>query len=257
MVPQSKQLQHELRALVRSGAFEEGEARVVALVFLLPKKDGTFRLIHNLRQTNRSVKPPHFSLHGARDAGQVTRNSSWLAVLDLKHGYQQVAMEPSARKYLGARLGDKTLVSTVLPFGLNLSPYVFTRLTGWLAREIWRRFHLEVAVYIDDFLLGAASRVELEDGLRKVKAFFEELGVVVSTKKEVCPARKVEFIGFTWDAARKVVGVPKARRAEYRRAVHNLLRHAQSRATWRRLVGKLIFLREAVGPAMRHVRSLI
>lgn len=254
---QDEEKTKELRALLQSGAFERGEAHVVAPTFLIPKKDGTKRLIHDLRITNKYIAPPRFTLHGARDAGDVTRNSSWLAVLDLKHGYQQVAMEPQARKYLGARLGGETLVSTVLPFGLNLSPYVFTRLTGWLAREIRSRFHLEVAVYIDDFLLGAASKVELEDGIRKVKAFFEELGVVVSSKKEVCPARKVEFIGFTWDAARKVVGVPRARRAEYRRAVHNLLRHAQSKATWRRLVGKLVFLREAVGPTMRHVRSLI
>lgn len=230
---------------------------MVAPTFLIPKKDGTNRLIHDLRVTNRHIAPPHFTLHGARDAGEVTRKSSWLAVLDLKHGYQQVAVEPAARRYLGAQLGDDTIVSTVLPFGLNLSPYVFTRLTGWLAREIRKRFHLETAVYIDDFLLGAETREELDEGLRKVKTLFEDLGVVISTKKEIRPAQEVEFIGFVWDAARKRVKVPEQRRREYQRAVKNLLRHPQSRATWRRVIGKLVFLKEAVGPTMRHVRSLL
>lgn len=247
----------ELRSLVKDGAFEEGEARVISPTFLIPKKDGTRRLIHDLRGVNKHLTPPHFTLHGARDAGEVVRNSEWLAVLDLRHGYQQVAMDPHAREFLGAQLGDKTIVSTVLPFGLNLSPYVFTRLTGWLGREIRRRFGLQVAVYIDDFLLGAASRLELEEGIQKVKEFFEILGVVISTKKEVLPARTVEFIGFDWDAEHKAVRVPEKRRREYRRAVKNLLRHAQTRATWRRVIGKLGFLKEAVGPTMRHVRSLL
>lgn len=254
---QTAEMKKELQALVTSGAFTRGEAVVVAPTFLIPKKDGSMRLIHDLRETNSHIAPPHFTLHGARDAGEVTRNSSWLAVLDLKHGYQQVAMDPQARRYLGARMGDEVLVSTVLPFGLNLSPYVFTRLTNWLARQIRERFKLEVAVYIDDFLLGARTKEGLEEGLRGVKSLFEELGVVVSTEKEVAPATKVEFIGFTWDASRKVVGVPAERRREYRRAVKNLLRHPQTRNTWRRVIGKLGFLREAIGPTMRHIRSLL
>lgn len=247
----------ELDKQVKSGAFIRGKAVVVAPTFLIPKKDGSMRLIHDLRETNRHIAPPRFTLRGARDAASVTRNSSWLAVLDLKHGYQQVAVEPAARRYLGAKRGEETLVATVLPFGLNLSPYVFTRLTNWLARQVRERFGLEAAVYIDDFLLGASSREELEEGLVRVKAFFRELGVVVSEEKEVRPATRVEYIGFVWDAAAKTVGVPDERRREYRRAVRNLLRHAQSRATWRRVIGKLGFLREAVGPTMRHIRSLL
>lgn len=254
---QSEELKRELRGLLRDGAFARGEAAIIAPTFLIPKKDGTMRLIHDLRETNKHILPPRFTLHGARDAAAVTRNSSWLAVLDLKHGYQQVAMEPSARKFLGARLGEDTVVSTVLPFGLNLSPYVFTRLTGWLARQVRERFGLETAVYIDDFLFGASSEEALAEGIAKVKEFFSELGVVISTKKEVRPANKVEFIGFTWDARSKTVGVPRERRREYRRAVKNLLRHPQTRATWRRVIGKLGFLREAVGPTMRHIRSLL
>ena len=257
MGEQDRETQGELKALLRSGAFERGEAAVISPTFLIPKKDGSQRLIHDLRAVNKHLDPPHFTLRGARDAGEVTRNAEWLAVLDLCHGYQQVAMAPAARKFLGAWMGGEMLVSTVLPFGLSLSPYVFTRITNWLAREIRRRFGLQTAVYIDDFLLGAESKERLEQGIEEVKGFFETLGVVVSAKKEIRPVRVVEFIGFEWDACGKTVGVPKERRREYRRAVKNLLRGRQSRDTWRRVIGKLGFLREAVGQTMRHVRSLL
>ena len=66
-----------------------------------------------------------------------------------------------------------------LPFELNLSPYMFTRLTTWLARQIREQFGLEMSVYIDNLLLGAQSCEELEDGLDKIKAFFQELCVVI------------------------------------------------------------------------------
>ena len=53
-----------------------------------------------------------------------------------------------------------------------------------------------MSVYIDNLLLGARSREELEDGLNKIKAFFQELDVIISAEKEVRPARSVEYIGF-------------------------------------------------------------
>ena len=215
------------------------------------------RLIHDLRNINTALTPPKFTLRGAGDAAAVTRDSQWLVVLDLKRGYQQVAVDVKARNYLGASWGDKTVVSTVLPFGLSLSPYIFTRITEWLARQVRKRFGLQVAVYVDDFLLGAQSEEELLTGLRKVKNFFEKLGVIISEKTSQIPAREVEFLGFLWNAERKEISVTKERCREYRRRVSNLLRHPQSPQTWRKLVGKLLFLRDAVGGTVRHVRSII
>ena len=81
-------MKRELEALVRDGAFIRGEAKETSPTFLIPKRDGTKRLIHDLREVNKSIVPPKFTLHGARDAGEVVRNSEWLAALDLRHGYQ-------------------------------------------------------------------------------------------------------------------------------------------------------------------------
>lgn len=254
---QDKEVRDEMERLVAAGAFVPLEGAITSPVFLIPKKDGGQRLIHDLRGINRCLVPPKFSLRGAKEAGDVVRNSRWLAAIDLRHGYQQVAVSRDARRFLGARWGDQTVASTVLPFGLNISPYVFTRITNWLARLVRAKTGLRVAVYIDDFLLGAQTEGELKEGLERAKDLFKRLGVVVSEDKEVGPATRVPFLGFEWDAARKTVSVPQSRRAEYRRAVRNLLRHPQSRAVWRRVIGKLLFLAEAVGPAMRHTRSLM
>ena len=256
-VKQTEEMKQEMKGLIDSGAFSYQKTKFVSPTFIIPKKDGGKRMIHDLRGINSALKPPKFTLQGARDAASVVLDSNWLLALDLKHGYQQVAMDLKARHYLGAVFGTRTVVSNVLPFGLNISPYIFTRITSWLAREIRKRFRLNVAVYVDDFMIGAPTKEQLEEGLRKIKELFNTLGVRLSEKTSQEPAQKVEFLGFTWDAQLKEVSVTPEKRKQYRREVRNLLRHAQSKQCWQKLVGKLIFLKEAVGPSLRHTRSLM
>ena len=148
-------------------------------------------------------------------------------------------------------------MSAVLPFGLSLSPYIFTRLTNWLAGLIREKTGLSVAVYIDDFLVGGPTKEAMEKGLMEIRRLFEELGVVLSTKKPIVIAREVEFLGFLWSSEKKTVGLTEERRREYRRVIKNLLRTPHPVKRWRTAIGKLIFLKEAVGPAIRHVRSII
>lgn len=255
----TREAREELEQMVRDGAFAPIDAQdaVVAPIFVVPKSDGGRRLIHDLRHVNRFLDAPHFTLHGARDAAQVVRNSSWLCALDLRRGYQQVLMEPEARRYLATRVGGRTYGATVLPFGLSLSPYVFTRLTNFLAKLIRRETGLMVSVYIDDFLVGGRTRQEVEQGLRRIRELFDELGVRLSAKRPLEPAQETEFIGLLWSAREKTIGVTQARRREYMRAIKNLLRTPQPVARWRTLIGRLLFLRDAVGLALRHARSLL
>lgn len=253
----TREVEGEMDKLVEAGAFVHQRCEVVSPTFTIPKRDGSLRLIHDLRQINRALDAPKFTLRGAKEAADVVRNSEFLVALDLKRGYQQVAVAAEARKFLGAAYRGGVVASTVLPFGLAISPYVFTRFTNWLGREIRKRFGLFTAVYIDDFLLGARTKEELESGLARVKDFFKRLGVVLSEKTEHTPRRQVEYLGFVWDAAKKEVGITAQRRREYLRRVKNLLRCPQSRRTWQQLVGKLLFLREAVGPTLRRTRSLM
>ena len=171
-----------MECLVQAGTFIPYDDPFISPTFIIPKKSGGMGLIHDLRGINSSITPPRFTLKGAAEAADVTRKSEWLVALDLAQGYQQVAVAREARKYLGAMWGDRPVATTVLPFRLNLSPYIFTRITSFLARLVRKKLGLNVACYIDDFLLGANTREELEAGLAGVKSLFKRLGVVLSSK---------------------------------------------------------------------------
>ncbi len=256
---ENKELELKVKHLIQDRAFtrQDAEDIIVSPVFLIPKRTGGMRLIHDLRGINAHLEAPHFSIHGCKDAAIVVRNNEWLCALDLKRGYQQVPMAKEARRYLGARVGDETVVSAVLPFGLSLSPYIFTHFTNWVAGMIRRKTNLDVAVYIDDFLIGAPTKEALERGLEIIKKLFGELGVILSTKKPIKMAEEVEFLGFLWSGKNKTIGLTEERRREYPRVVKNLPRTEHPIKRWRTAIGKLIFLREAIGPTLRHVRSII
>ena len=201
------------------------EGALPSPVFVIPKR--TEVPLHDLRQVNACLRPPTFTLRGAAEAAEWAQ-SSWLVALDSP---------------------------TVLPFGLSLSPYVFTRLTGFLARLVRRRVGLEVAVYVDDFLLGGASKEKVARGLEEVRDLFGRLGVVLSDKIPAVPAQQADFLGFRWDAVAKEVQVPEERRREYERS--RTSHSPQPRARWRATVGRLLFLREACPTTMRHLRPIL
>lgn len=96
-----------------------------------------------------------------------------------------------------------------------------------------------------------------EEGIGGWARANKELGVVLSEEKGSGVTQRAEYLGFVWDASTKTIGVSKERRKQYGREVKNLLRHAQTRKVWRKLIGRLLFLRQAVGPTLRHIRSLL
>ena len=253
-------LEEEMKQLVEDGAFiiaDNEEEVTLSPVFSIPKSSGGTRVIHDLRGINSRLVPPHFTLRGIRDAAEVVRHSKYLCALDLRRGYQQVLMDPASRKYLGTKVGTKTLVSSVLPFGLNISPYVFTRLTGWASRKAMELTGVSIATFIDDFMIGSQSREGLEDALKKILQLFSELGMVLSQKKEMTIEEEVDFLGFRWSAKTKTIRVTEEKRKKYKKEVKNLLRTPQPKARWRTVIGRLLFLKDAVAPALRRLRSCL
>ena len=71
---------------------EPGE--FISHILTVPKKDGTVRLILNLKKLNSFIKNSHFKMDTIRTIlGLVTPNC-WMASLDLKDAYYSVRIQP-------------------------------------------------------------------------------------------------------------------------------------------------------------------
>jgi hypothetical protein len=202
--PDGAWLRKEVQRLAASGAIEEVVKRpdVVAPIFLVPKAGPKrWRLVHDLRGLNRVLPQRAGKQEGLSTLLRLAGRGWWACSWDLEAGYHHLDVRASDRGLLGFQVGRRWFQWRVLPFGLSISPWVFTR----VMREVvaaWRRRGLRVWSYIDDFCLVASSREQLLQHRREIELDLERLGLVRAPQKGHWePTQQLTILGHTVDLA--------------------------------------------------------
>ena len=176
-----------------------GEVGFISPMFVVPKADGAWRPVIDLKALNRFVACPHFKMESIRTIRGLVSQGDWLLKLDLKDAYLSVPIHQSHRKYLRFRWQTELWQFQVLPFGLNSAPLSFTKLTKPIVSTL-RRLAIRSILYLDDMLLVASTPQEAKSHLRAALEIFVALEFIVNTKKSVFqPSQKLEFLGFLID----------------------------------------------------------
>ena len=100
---EEKLLELELEKLLGKQVLEETfhtEGEFISPVFLTPKPDGSFRMILNLKNLNKSVKYYHFKMDTLQAALRLMEPQGFMASIDLKDAYYSVPVANTSRKYL-------------------------------------------------------------------------------------------------------------------------------------------------------------
>ncbi len=88
----------------------------------------------------------------------------------------------------------------VLPFGLSLSPRVFTKVVEGALAPL-REVGVRILNYLDDWLILAQSREQLCDHRDLVLRHFSQLGLRVNWEKsKLSPAQRISFLGVELDS---------------------------------------------------------
>ena len=120
----------EIKKLLEKGVTNgatHGADEYISTIFTRPKKDGSHRLILNLKNLNQFVTYQHFKMEYLQSAVQLIQKDYWMAVLDLKDAYHSVPINPQHRKYLRFEFKDTLYEFTCLPNGLASAPRVFKK----------------------------------------------------------------------------------------------------------------------------------
>ena len=107
--------------------------------FLVPKKNGKQRLVINLRPLNQFLDCPTFTMDHAATIREVLAPQMWAASLDLADAYLHIPIAERYWKFLAIQVGTRRMLFTVLPFGLNAAPRVFSDVMKVLKK--WCRLH--------------------------------------------------------------------------------------------------------------------
>lgn len=163
--------------------------------FLVPKADGSARLVVDYRALNEVTVPDSFPMPYAGDLLQRIAPFRYKSRLDLRQFFHQIALTPSSWPLTAFSTFSGKYEYRVVPFGLQQAP---AACHGRLAQAL-EAFASEgwLVVYIDDVLIGADTHVDMLARLRAVLLRFRELGLTCSPNKCIFGAETIEFLGST------------------------------------------------------------
>ena len=103
------------------------EGDFISPVFTGPKKDGTLRMIPNLKQFNSFVTYKHFKMESLNDVLSIVKSNVLMASVDLKDAFYTIAVHIEYQKYFKFRWVEKFFQFCGIPNGLGPAMKIFTK----------------------------------------------------------------------------------------------------------------------------------
>ncbi|XP_018302672.1 uncharacterized protein [Mycetomoellerius zeteki] len=168
----------EFKRLVDLGICEPSNSPWASPIYMVHKKDGSWRICGDYRRLNAITVPDKFPVPHLHDCSFILRGKTVFSKLDLRQAYNQI---PVAKEDI-----PKTLVIT--PFGLfkyKCMTYGLRNASQTFQRYIFRALgDLEfVFAFIDDILIASESPEEHEKHLRIVLQRLKEFHLRLNTEK--------------------------------------------------------------------------
>ena len=203
--------------MIKKCHFEENQ--FVSKIFLRPKTDGSYRLILNLKQLNEFIEVQHFKLEDIRTAKNLMYKCYFMATIDLKDAYYLVPINRNHWKYLRFVFLNELYEFTVLPFGLNCAPYIFTKLMKPVVMHLRELGFLSV-IFLDDLLLIGKDYLDCVNNVNRTVLVLENLGFVLNKQKsQLIPSTVCKFLGLELDSEKMWIQLPQDKRLK----IYNLV----------------------------------
>ncbi|KAI2665879.1 Transposon Ty3-G Gag-Pol polyprotein [Labeo rohita] len=168
--------------------------------FIVPKKSGGLRPILDLRVLNRSLLRLPFKMLTSKRILSCVRHQDLFAAIDLKDAYFHVSILSRHSPFLRFAFEGRVYQYKVLPFGLSLSPRVFTKIAEGALNPLWQQ-GVRILNYLDDWLIMAHSREQLCEHRDLVLQHLSHLGLRVNREKsKLSPVQRISFLSMELDS---------------------------------------------------------
>lgn len=193
-------------------------------VFPTRKKDGTARVILNLKELNDFVKHVHFKMSTIKEVLSLLQENCFFITIDFKDAYFSVRIQSEDRKWLRFMWKNQSFQFTCLPQGLTSAPHIFTKLLKPILSHL-RKLGILIVCYIDDCILLASSAQVLEQNAMYALQTFDSVGLTVNVNKSILsPTQEVEFLGIILNSVAMTASLPSRRKESIKTRGLSLLR---------------------------------
>ena len=241
--------------VIYESCHESGE--FISPIFLRPKKEGTHRMILNLKNLNQFIKYHHFKMDSLQTVLQMITKDCYMTACDMKDAYYCLFVAPQHQKYLKFQWKDKLFAFRACPNGLCMLPRVFTKLLKPVFSAL-RRKGFESSIYIDDSFQKSINKMLATRNVTETVKSLTELGFIIHPEKSVLvPTQTLVFLGCTLNSRDMTVSVPQEKAQRYAVTIANFLK-AKSNTIRElcKIIGMLVSLFPAVQLGKLYYRQL-
>ena len=168
--------------------------QILSPIFTRPKKDGSHRMILNLKNLNQDIECHHFKMDTLLTALTLITPGCYMASIDLKDAYYSVPIDEQNKKFLCFMWDRQLWQFDCLPNGLALAPRKFTKLLKPVFAHLRQQGHISTA-FLDDFLLLAESELACVDNIQATVQLLRSLGFIVHPDKSVLiPSQTIQYL---------------------------------------------------------------
>ena len=177
-------------------------------MFTVLKKNGKKRPILDLSRLNKLISTPQFRMETLEKIIKQITYRMWGTSVDITDAYLHVPIPPEFQIYFAFRLGLRTFVFQVMPFGLTTAPWGFSRVVKPI-KSFLRRLGVMIFSFLDDFLILASLFLLSKIHTKWTLDVLEWLGFTVNREKSsLVPLQKLEYLGIMLDLQSLSLSLP-------------------------------------------------
>ena len=177
-------------------------------LFLVPKPDGSFRPIIDLKKLNQFLIVPLFKMETLFSIIAALQPQEWITKIDLKDVYHHILAQVNIRKYFRFVVAGVIFQFRVLPFGLSTAPREFTKTLAPVVQLLCTQ-GIRVHAYLDDWIVRAHSREQSLEHTQHILQLLQSLGWTINWDKSMLqPSRILDFLGLHFNLARAHISLP-------------------------------------------------
>ena len=205
-------LQNAVQKLLLSRAIEEvmdtTSPGYYSRLFLVPKPDGSFHPIIDLKKLNQFLVVPSFKMETLFSIITALQPQEWITKIDLKDAYHHILVHVNIRKYFRFVVAGTVFQFRVLPFGLSTAPREFTKSLAPVI-QLLRSQGIQVHAYLDDWIIRATSQEQSLEHTQHVLQLLQSLGWTINWAKSMLqPSRILDFLGLHFNLEQALISPP-------------------------------------------------
>lgn len=177
----------------------------ISNLFTRPKRDGSKRMILNLKKLNEHIDYKHFKMESIQNVLDSIQPNCFMASVDLKDAFYSIPILEKHTKYLKFTHRGKLYKFVGMPQGYGPAMRIFTKVCKVPFSHLRTKGHISV-VFVDDSYLQGETYISCTKNIIDTINTLRFLGYTVHVDKSVLtPTQRIIFLGFIFDSVSMTV----------------------------------------------------